>query len=129
MNATTQTKTEVKALASQVIGDGGSPNMFFVSTYPHVYVVDEFGDGEFQKVDWLEEEYRKDYIHTYGPFHSYSEAQKVYDELELDLYTGICGVCMEDRLTGNIKEKFLRKVVKVDYHFDETVNAEYFGYK
>lgn len=121
--------SDAKVLASQLVGDGGKPNLFFVSTYPDVYVVDEFGDGEFQKVDWLEEEYRKDYIHTYGPFHSYSEAQKAYDELKLDLSTGICGVCMEDRLTGNIKEKFLRKVVKVDYHFDETDNAKYFGYK
>lgn len=128
MNATTQTKTDVKALASQVIGDGGAPNMFFVTTYPDVYVVDEFGDGNSETVDWLKEEHHK-YVHTYGPFHSYSEAQNAYDELELDIYTGVCTVVMEDRQTGTIKEKFLRKVVKVDYHFAEHDDAKYFGYE
>lgn len=124
------TQQEVKVLACQIIGDGGTPNMFFVTKYPDVYVVDEFGDGNSETVDWLKEEHRKDnYVHTYGPFHSYSEAQNAYDELELDTYTGICTVVMEDRRTGTIKEKFLRKVVTVDYHFGEHDDAKFFGYE
>lgn len=129
MNATTHVSADAKALASQVIGDGGSPNMFFVSTYPNVYVVNEDNEGEFETVDWLVEEYKDEYAITYGPFHSYSEAQKAYDELELDIHTGVCTVVMEDRRTGTIKEKFLRKVVTVDYHFDEHDDSKLFGYK
>lgn len=121
--------SDARVLASQLVGDGGVPNMFFVSTYADVYVVNEDNEGEFQTVDWLAEEHKKEYAITYGPFHSYSEAQKAYSKLDLDIHTGICLVVMEDRQTGTIKEKFLRKVVKVDYHFDETDNAKYFGYK
>lgn len=129
MNATTHVSADAKTLASQVVGDGGSPNMFFVTTYPDIYVIDKDGDGEYKTVDWLVEERKADYTHTYGPFHSYSEAQRAYDVLELDVHTGVCTVVMEDRHSGTIKEKFLRKVVKVDYHIDEHNMAKYFEYE
>ena len=38
------TQAEKKLLATQIVGDGQSPNRFFVTTSPYVTIVDEFGD-------------------------------------------------------------------------------------
>lgn len=120
------TQDQVRTLASEIIGDGGAPNTFFVTTHADVFVVDEYGDGDFERADGYDD--GNDYSYTYGPFYSYEEAQKCYDDQDLDIYTGVCTVVMEDRQTGTIKEKFLRKVLTVDYQFDEHDDSKAFGY-
>lgn len=118
------TNSEIKALASEVIGDGQNPNMFFVTHGPYVMTVDEYGDVEHELIDGFPEEA----TYTSGPYNTYEEAKKAYDDIELDIYEGVGQVFIEDRLTGVITEKFLSKQVRIDYSFLEHDDAKQFGY-
>ena len=46
------TQSEIKTLASEIIGDGQLPNKFFVTTSPFVINVGEDGDREFEELEW-----------------------------------------------------------------------------
>jgi hypothetical protein len=46
----------------------------------------------------------------------------------LDHYEGVCSVAMEDRKTGTIKDKYLLKVISVEYQEVEQDDSKTFGY-
>ena len=118
------TQAEIKALATEIIGDGQMPNKFFVTTSPWVTIVDEYGDQEFELLDG----YNEDDTWT-QVFDSYEEANEHFEKIELDIYDGTAQVLLEDRLTGQIKEISLQKVLKVDYVQTGNSDAKLFGYE
>jgi hypothetical protein len=118
------TQKEIKALASEIVGDGQGPNKFFVTTSPNVIIVDEFGDQSSELLDG----YTKDdtFIQV---FDTYEEASEYFESVELDIYDGTAQVTMEDRLTGTIKEHYLSKVIRTDYVLSGYDDAKQFGYE
>jgi len=118
------TQAEIKALATEIIGDGQMPNKFFVTTSPWVTIVDEFGDQESELLDG----YTADDTWT-QVFDTYEEANDHFQRIDLDIYDGTAQVCIEDRLTGQIKEISLQKVIKVDYIQTGNSDAKLFGYE
>lgn len=118
------TQSEIKKLASEIIGDGQLPNKFFVTTSPWVTIVDEFGDQEFELLDGFYEGDTWTQV-----FDSYEEANKHFENIELDIYDGTAQIMLEDRLTGVIKEVSLEKVIKVDYVQTGHSEAKTFGYE
>jgi hypothetical protein len=118
------TQQEIKALASEIIGDGNTPNKFFVTTSPYFYEIDEFGGGQHKLLDGYDSDETLTYVYD-----TLEEAEDMYDELELDIYEGIGSVVIEDRLSGQIKEKSLQAIVTVEYSMIENDDTKYFGYK
>lgn len=119
------TQVEIKELATQIVGDSQEPNQFFVTESPCILVFDEFGECEYELLDGYED---KD-SYMFGPFKTFEEAEDAYNESELDIYSGVGSVTIEDRMTGQIKEKCLEKVVRVDYSYRENDDSKLFGYK
>jgi hypothetical protein len=98
------TQTEIKKLATEIVGDGQEPNKFFVSINPY------FANGEDEGFDLLEGFEEKDsniYV-----FDTLEEAQFCYDDNELSPEYGVGTVTIEDRLVGTIKEKQLELYMK-----------------
>jgi hypothetical protein len=118
------TQAEKKLLATQIVGDGQSPNRFFVTTSPYVTIVDEFGDHDSEMLKGFND----DDVWT-EVFDTYEEANKHFENIELDIYDGIAQIMLEDRLTGVIKEVSLEKVMKVDYVQTGHSEAKLFGYE
>ena len=118
------TQAEIKALASEIIGDGQLPNKFFVTTGPWVTTVDEFGDLESELLDGFNESDTWTQV-----FDTYEEANKHFESIELDIYDGTAQVLLEDRLTGVINETRLEKVMRVDYVQTGHSDAKLFGYE
>lgn len=118
------TNSEAKILASEIIGDGKSPNKFFVTACPWYLEIDEYGDHESALLDGFQEDDSETKV-----FDTLEEAEEYYDQLELDIYDGVGQVLIEDRKTGVIKEKTLEKIIKVDYTMVEFDDTKRFGYK
>jgi hypothetical protein len=118
------TQAEKRKLASEIIGDGQLPNKFFVTTGPYVTIVDEFGDQDSEMLKGFND----DDVWT-EVFDTYEEANKHFENIELDIYDGIAQIMLEDRLTGVIKEVSLEKVMKVDYVQTGHSEAKLFGYE
>ena len=102
------TQAQIKALATEIVGDGESPNKFFVSVSPYFRMVQDtsvFGEGHRDAVlEGFDAE--KDYT-IYGPFDTLEEAEECYNDQELDDSYGVGSVYIEDRETGTVKEKWL----------------------
>ena len=62
-------------------------------------------------------------------FDTLEDAEKYYNDIELDIYDGVGQIMIEDRMTGVIKEKTLEKVVRVEYSMIEVDDTKRFGYK
>jgi len=118
------TNQEAQKLARELVGDGQDPNMFFVTSGPYYYEVDEFGDTESILIDG----YNHNDTNT-KVFDTLEEAEEYYDTVDLDIYEGIGQVMIEDRKTGVIKEKTLEKMVRIEYSFREHDDTKRFGYK
>lgn len=118
------TQQEVKKLASEIIGDGQLPNKFFVTESPNILITNEFGDKDYEILPGYEEEPS----YTFGPFNTLEEALAAYDDADLDIYEGIGSVVIEDRLTGQIKEKTIEKIIRTDYSYVEFDDTKRFGY-
>jgi hypothetical protein len=118
------TQAEKKLLATQIVGDGQSPNKFFVTTSPYVTIVDELGERDSEML----EGFTNDDIWT-EVFDTYEEAKEHFDRIELDHYHGICQIMLEDRLTGVIKETGLEKMVTVRYTQVGYDDSKRFGYE
>jgi len=118
------TQAEKRKLASEIIGDGQLPNKFFVTTGPYVTIVDEFGDQDSEMLKGF-----SDTDVWTDVFDTYEEANKHFENIELDIYNGIAQIILEDRLTGTIKEVSLEKVVRVDYVQTGHSEAKLFGYE
>lgn len=118
------TNQEVKKLATEIVGDGKTPNKFFVTSSPYYVEFDEWGTGDHVLLDGYSDDYSESKV-----FDTFEEAEAYYEDVELDIYSGVASVCIEDRLTGTIKEKSLEKVIKVDYGMFEQDDSKRFGYK
>jgi hypothetical protein len=113
-----------KALAVKMVGDGQDPNKFFVTVSPCFMVEsDEAGELYSEYLDGYSEKDKRTYM-----FDTFEEADKFYNLEDLDHYEGVCSVAMEDRKTGTIKDKFLLKVISVDYSEVEQDDSKTFGY-
>ena len=118
-------QSEIKALATEIIGDGQMPNKFFVTTSPWTTTVDEFGDRESELLDGYTAKDTWTQV-----FDTYDEANDYFQTVELDIYDGVANVAIEDRLTGLIKEASLEKILKVDYvQTIDSHTARMFGYE
>jgi hypothetical protein len=118
------TNEEAKQMATEMVGDGQSPNRFFVTTSGYYTVYDEGGNPESEMLDGYEESDSETRV-----FDTFEEAERCYNDVDLDIYNGVGSVMIEDRTTGTIKEKSLTKVVKVDYSMIEHDDSKFFGYK
>jgi hypothetical protein len=108
------TQVEIKALASKIIGDGQLPNKFFVTEGPYVLVRwrgYEY-ESDFKKLEGFEDTQST----TYGPFDSYEEALEQYNDIDLDAEYGIGQVFIEDRLSGQMIEKYLEQEQRIVYN-------------
>ena len=118
------TNEQAKAMAREMVGDGQSPNKFFVTSSPYYNVSDELGEVESELLDGFDHNYSETKV-----FDTLEDAEAYYNEVHLDIYEGVGSVTIEDRLTGQIKEKSLEKIVRVEYMFRETDDIKLFGYK
>ena len=111
-------------LAVEMVGDGKDPNKFFVTVSPSYMVEsDEFGE--------MESEYFPGYSNKDAQifmFDTFEEANECYNLQDLNHYEGVCSVTMEDRKTGTIKDKYLLKVISIDYSEVEQDDSKTFGY-
>jgi len=107
--------SSAKELARELVGDGKTPNVWFVTYGAYIMVREDFDCSDYE----LLEGYSEKDSETFGPFYSYQEACDKYDDIDLDPHDGIGQVFIEDRLIGTVKEKCLEKVIKVDYSYNE----------
>ena len=112
-----------KDLASEIIGDGESPNVWFVTQSPY-YMKYKDGYGESFLLDGFD---ASDYSVMFGPFFSYKDACAQYDEIELEAYDGVGTVTIEDRKIGVVKEKFLEERITVDYSYNEVDDSKFYN--
>jgi hypothetical protein len=123
MNQQNYDQTLTKQLAREMVGDGQIPNLWFVTYGPYIAVHDGDISYDFELIEGYDE--NKD-TYTYGPFASYKDALKHYDEIELSFDYGIGQAFIEDRECGTITEKWLHKRVRIDYVQDEYDNSKRF---
>lgn len=119
------TNVQAQSMAREMVGDGMTPNKFFVTSTPYYFVVDESGDT-------TGSELLNGFNHsdtTTRVFDTLEDAEDYYNKVDLDIYEGVGSVMIEDRLTGQIKEKSLEKVVRIEYVFREIDDTKLFGYK
>jgi len=116
------TQAEVKKLASEIIGDGQTPNKWFVTTSPYIKIP----NTDFGYHDAMIEGYTDNDIYTYGPFDNYEDAVDCLDEQSLDVEYGVGSVCIEDRQCGTVYEKWLTKRVQVVYEEDSHDDSRLF---
>lgn len=114
-----------KDLASEIIGDGKSPNVWFVTQSPY-YMKYKDGYGESFLLDGYD---AAEYSVMFGPFFSYKDACAQYDEIELEAYDGVGTVTIEDRKIGVVKEKFLEERITVDYSYNEIDDSKFYNNK
>ena len=116
------TQAEIKKLASEIVGDGQTPNQWFVTVSPYVMVKDEFGDNEYELI----EGYSDNDTCMHGPFENYEDAVDCLDDQGLDVEYGVGSVSIEDRQCGTVYEKWLTKKVKVVYDEDSRDDSRLF---
>ena len=114
-----------KDLATDIIGDGKSPNVWFVTQSPY-YMKYKDGYGESFLLDGFD---ASDYSVMFGPFFTYKDACAQYDEIELEAYDGVGTVTIEDRKIGVVKEKFLEERITVDYSYNEIDDSKFYNNK
>jgi hypothetical protein len=110
----------VKLLASEIIGDGQSPNIWFVTKSSNV-ISEDNGFDEYLP------NFENEKSTTYGPFYSYADACKKYESIDLSVKYGIGQVCMEDREIGVVKEKFFEKAIRIEYVEREIDDSDYYS--
>ena len=109
----------------EIIGDGKSPNVWFVTQSPY-YMKYKDGYGESFLLDGFD---ASDYSVMFGPFFTYKDACAQYDEIELEAYDGVGTVTIEDRKIGVVKEKFLEERITVDYSYNEIDDSKFYNNK
>jgi hypothetical protein len=119
----TTTAKLAKDLAMNIIGDGKSPNAWFVTQSPY-FMKYKDGYGESFLLDGFDV---ADYSVTFGPFFSYTDACTQYDQIELEAYDGVGTVTIEDRKIGVVKEKFLEERITVDYSYNEVDDSKFYN--
>lgn len=121
----TATAKLAKDLATEIIGDGKSPNVWFVTQSPY-FMKYKDGYGESFLLDGFD---ASEYSVMFGPFFSYKDACAQYDEIDLEPYDGVGTVTIEDRKIGVVKEKFLEERITVDYAYNEIDDSKFYNNK
>jgi hypothetical protein len=85
--------------AVKMVGDGQTPDMFFVT------IGDEFVQDEPGQVGLN---------YAIGQFDDPQKAEKIFGDVELSGEEGPRWVQLENRLTGLVKQRFLRRVVSYE---------------
>ena len=119
----TTTAKLAKDLAMNIIGDGKSPNVWFVTQSPY-FMKYKDGYGESFLLDGFD---AAEYSVMFGPFFSYKDACAQYEEIELEAYDGVGTVTIEDRVIGVVKEKFLEERITVDYSYNEIDESKFYN--
>jgi DNA-directed RNA polymerase subunit H (RpoH/RPB5) len=115
--------SSAKELAKELVGDGKTPNIWFVTIGAYIMVAREnFDCNDYELLDG----YSDGDTQTFGPFYSYAAACDKYDLIDLDPHDGIGQVFIEDRLNGTVKEKYAEKVIRIDYSFNEHDDSKSF---
>ena len=70
---------KAKAMAREMVGDGQSPNLWFVTSGPYIAVSNGYDGYDFESIEGYNAEVD---TYTEGPFTSYEDALKCYDEIE-----------------------------------------------
>lgn len=104
-------KKEIQDLAMQIVGDGQTPNKFFVSISPYYM---DLSNGGYILIEGYEDKDLQIKV-----FDTLEEADAFYSEQELSNDYGIGIVTIEDRLIGTIKEKTLQYYTKPIWTSDE----------
>ena len=117
------TQKEIKAMAKEMVGDGQTPNMWFVTYGPHVAVHDGDMSYDFELIESYDENIDTE---TFGPFTSYEDALRCYNKIELSFDYGVGQAFIEDRECGTVTEKWLYKRVRTEYVQDEYDNSKRF---
>ena len=123
------TEAQIDQLATEIVGDGKSPNKFFVTVSPYFTLDSE--DKITQTTDYFELELLDGYTDKDKEirlFDKFEQANEYYNSVDLDPDSGVGSVMIEDRKTGTIKQKELTKVVRVDYSYNEYDDSKQFGY-
>jgi hypothetical protein len=115
------TQKEIKAMAKEIVGDGQTPNMWFVTSGPYVAVHDGDMSYDFELIEGYDSD--KD-THTDGPYTSYEAALRCYNKIELSFDYGVGQAFIEDRECGTVTEKWLVKRVRTEYVEDEYDNSK-----
>lgn len=108
------TNAEAEEMAKEMVGDGGSPNRYFVTATPYCYTNPD--DTEMSPM--VDNPSR--HLTVTRAFDSLEAATEYYEDVSLSVPMSIGNVMIEDRQTGMIHEKFLRaeiKYVKVEDYF------------
>jgi hypothetical protein len=113
---------QAKEMAKEIVGDGQTPNLWFVTYGPYIAVPDEEG-YDFELIEGRD---ANTDTFTQGPFTSYKEALEAYDEIELSFDYGVGQAFIEDRECGTITEKWLHKRIRTEYVQDEYDNSKRF---
>ena len=116
------TQQEIKEMAKEMVGDGGTPNKWFVTVGPYHRSNTEDYDWEFELLEGFTD---RD-VYTHGPFDTYEEALDCYDAETLYADLGVGQVFIEDRQCGTVREKWLTKKVVVEYEEDEVDDSKLF---
>lgn len=103
---------EIKELAKQMVGDGESPNKWFVTVSPYIVY---YKPNDTEPYTKLIDDFYKEDTFTYGPYDTYEDALAAYEDHDLDETHGIGQVFIEDRKTGTVKEKWLEEKISVRY--------------
>jgi len=108
------TQQEIQKMATEMIGDGQSPNKWFVTQSAWVKYYPTYGVLDSKLIPgWSEKD-----THT-EVFDSYEEACEAYDDGVLDISFGLGSVMIEDREIGVVKERWLTEKLVVEYYEDE----------
>lgn len=116
------TQQEIKELAKNIVGDGGTPNKWFVTTGPYYRPGISDPDWNFELIKGFSD----DDVMTYGPFDTYEDAADCYEAETLYMDAGIGHAFIEDRQCGVVREKWLTKRVVVEYEEEEQDDSHYF---
>jgi hypothetical protein len=109
-------------LATKIVGDGKKPNKYFVSIGYGYYRPKQVTPGEDEECKQAPNALDSVIM---GPFTSRAAAEAVYQSIKIDTdvpeVTGqtLSYVCMEDRLTGTVKDKTLAQRRSYGFFVDE----------
>jgi hypothetical protein len=117
------TNNKATAMAKEMVGDGQTPNLWFVTSGPYVAVHDGDFGYDFELIEGYDSD--KD-TYTDGPFTSYEAALTCYNNIDLSFDYGVGQVFIEDRECGTVTEKWLVKRVRTEYVEDEYDNSKRF---
>ena len=115
-------QAQISELAKEIVGDGKSPNKFFVTVSPY-FTVENEDDFESELLDGYTDKDTEICL-----FDTFEQANRQYDSVDLEPHSGVATVMIEDRMTGTIKQKELTKIVRVDYSYREYDDSKMFAY-